>query len=82
MKTEEEAKLYEQESHGVGEVGSPACGDMMKIWIKVDSKTDRLQECKWQTFGCASAIASTSMMSLMVTENKGCLLYTSPSPRD
>ncbi len=71
LKTEEEAKLYEKESHGVGEVGSPACGDMMKIWVKVDSKTDRLQECKWQTFGCASAIASTSMMSLMVTENKG-----------
>jgi NifU-like protein len=44
---------------GIGVVGSPACGDMMVVWIKVD------------TFGCASAIASTSMMSIMATENGG-----------
>jgi len=71
LKTEAEASAFEKEAHSVGEVGSPACGDMMKIWIKVDSKTDKLTDCKWQTFGCASAIASTSMMSLMVTENDG-----------
>ncbi len=45
------------------------CGDMMKMWIKV--KDDRIQECKWQTFGCGSAIASTSMLSVMITENGG-----------
>jgi len=56
---------------GLGMVGSPACGDMMKIWIKVDKKEDRLQEMKWQTFGCGSAIAATSMLSVMVTENGG-----------
>jgi nitrogen fixation NifU-like protein/NifU-like protein len=56
---------------GVGYVGSPACGDMMKLWIKVDRTTEKIQECKWQTFGCASAIASTSMLSVMVTENGG-----------
>lgn len=56
---------------GVGYVGSPACGDMMKMWIKVDPKTERIKECKWQTFGCASAIASTSMLSVMVSENGG-----------
>ena len=56
---------------GVGVVGSPACGDMMAVWIKVDQKTERITECKWRTFGCASAIASTSMMSVMVTENGG-----------
>ena len=55
----------------MGMVGSPACGDMMKLWIKVDSKTEQIKECKWQTFGCASAIASTSMLSVMVTENGG-----------
>lgn len=56
---------------GYGQVGSPACGDMMKLWIKV--KNDRIVDCKWQTFGCASAIASTSMMSVMVAENEGML---------
>ena len=58
----------------VGMVGSPACGDMMKIFINVED--DKLKDCKWQTFGCASAIASTSMMSVMVTENDGMTLDT------
>lgn len=56
---------------GIGMVGSPACGDMMKIWIKIDPKTERIKDMKWQTFGCGSAIASTSMMSVMLTENGG-----------
>jgi NifU-like protein involved in Fe-S cluster formation len=59
------------EADGVGVVGSPACGDMMAVWIKVDKKTGHITECKWRTFGCASAIASTSMMSVMVTEGEG-----------
>ncbi len=59
---------------GVGVVGSPACGDMMAVWIKVNKKTGRIIECKWRTFGCASAIASTSMMSVMATENGGMTL--------
>lgn len=57
--------------NGVGMVGSPACGDMMKFWIQVDPKTEKIKLCKWRTFGCASAIASTSMLSVMVTENGG-----------
>ncbi len=56
---------------GVGRVGSPACGDEMVVWIKVDAKEDKIKECRWQTFGCASAIAATSMLSVMVTENGG-----------
>lgn len=66
--------LVDEESYqadGVGLVGSPACGDMMAVWIKVDPKTQRIKECWWRTFGCASAIASTSMMSVMATENGG-----------
>lgn len=59
---------------GVGVVGSPACGDMMAVWIKIDSKTKCIRECKWRTFGCASAIASTSMMSVMATEKGGMTL--------
>lgn len=56
---------------GVGVVGSPACGDVMAVWIKVDKDKERITECFWRTFGCASAIASTSMMSVMATENGG-----------
>lgn len=58
-------------SDGMGRVGSPACGDEMVIWIKVDPKTQKITDCKWQTFGCGSAIASTSMLSEMVLENGG-----------
>ena len=56
---------------GVGEVGSPACGDMMKFFIKVNKEEDRIVDIKWQTFGCGSAIGSTSMLSVMVSENGG-----------
>ncbi len=62
------------EADGIGIVGSPACGDMMVVWIRVDEKEQKIKECKWRTFGCASAIASTSMMSVMATENGGMLL--------
>jgi NifU-like protein involved in Fe-S cluster formation len=61
----------EYQSDGVGIVGSPACGDMMVVWIKLNPATKHITECKWRTFGCASAIASTSMMSVMATENGG-----------
>ncbi|MFH0803817.1 MAG: iron-sulfur cluster assembly scaffold protein [Candidatus Tagabacteria bacterium] len=54
-----------------GKVGNPACGDVMKMWLKVDPKTKRVKKLKWRTFGCASAIASTSMFSQMVTEKGG-----------
>jgi len=48
---------------GEGMVGSMACGDQMRVGITV--KDDRIETLKWQTYGCASAIASTSMMSEM-----------------
>jgi nitrogen fixation NifU-like protein len=69
LTTQEEADNYKAD--GVGVVGSPACGDVMKMWIQVDKDRDVISACKWQTFGCASAIASTSMLSVMVTENDG-----------
>jgi NifU-like protein involved in Fe-S cluster formation len=68
---EAEAQEYAKTADGIGMVGSPACGDAMKMWIKVDKQTDTIKELKWQTFGCASAIASTSVLSIMVTENGG-----------
>lgn len=54
-----------------GMVGSPACGDMMTMWMKVDPATERITDLKWKTFGCGSAIAATSMYSVMLTENGG-----------
>ena len=62
------------EADAIGIVGSPACGDMMAVWINVDKDSNRITECRWRTFGCASAIASTSMMSVMVTEKGGMTL--------
>lgn len=61
---------------GCGVAGSPLCGDMMVVWIKVDKDTNKITECKWRTFGCASAIASTSMMSVMAVENGGMTIAT------
>lgn len=58
----------------MGMVGSPACGDAMRVWIVVDPATEKITDMKWKTFGCGSAIASTSMLSVMVTENGGLTL--------
>ena len=61
----------EADYSAVGMVGSPACGDMMKMWLKIEPITEQVKEMKWRTFGCGSAIAATSMFSVMVTENNG-----------
>ena len=53
----------EFEADGIGEVGSLACGDQMRVGIKV--RDGRITDLRWLTYGCASAIASTSMMSEM-----------------
>ena len=65
----EDPKDAEYDAEGV--VGSPACGDVMRIWLNVDPKEDKITTLKWRTFGCASAIAATSMLSVMITENGG-----------
>lgn len=56
------------EPDGVGEVGNPACGDVMRMFIKVDN--GRISEIKYQTFGCAAAIACSSAASEMVMGQK------------
>ena len=50
-----------EEADGVGEVGNPVCGDMMKFTIKV--KDGRLEDVKFLTFGCGAAIAVSSMVA-------------------
>jgi len=71
LMNDSEGEEYSKNADGIGMVGSPACGDAMKIWIKVDKKNDKITECKFQTFGCASAISSTSMLTVMASENGG-----------
>ena len=63
-----------EEYNAIGKVGSPACGDELRVWMNVDPQSERIQEFRWKTFGCGSAIASTSMASVMVTENGGMTL--------
>jgi nitrogen fixation NifU-like protein len=51
------------DADGIGEVGNPACGDIMAFYIKV--KDNRLEDVKFKTFGCGAAIAVSSMVSEM-----------------
>ena len=46
---------------GTGMVGAPACGDVMKLQIKVDDETGVITDAKFKTYGCGSAIASSSL---------------------
>jgi nitrogen fixation NifU-like protein len=46
---------------GVGLVGAPECGDVMQLAIKVDPQTGKIEDAKFKTFGCGSAIASSSL---------------------
>lgn len=50
-----------EDADGVGEVGNPLCGDMMTIYLKIED--DRIADIKFQTFGCGSAIAVSSMLT-------------------
>jgi len=51
---------------GTGMVGAPACGDVMKLQIKVDDKTGIITDARFKTYGCGSAIASSSLVTELV----------------
>ena len=53
-----------EDADGVGEVGNARCGDIMKVYLKIDRGI--IVDCKFETFGCASAIASSSMATELI----------------
>ena len=53
-----------EDADGVGEVGNAKCGDIMKIYLKI--KDDKIEDVKFETFGCGSAIASSSMATELI----------------
>ena len=53
-----------EDADGVGEVGNAKCGDIMKIYLKIEN--DVIEDVKFETFGCGSAIASSSMATEMI----------------
>lgn len=52
------------DANGIGEVGNPTCGDIMKMYIKVEN--GRIADIRFKTFGCGAAIATSSMVTEMV----------------
>ena len=53
-----------ENADGVGEVGNAKCGDIMKIYLKIDN--DIITDVKFETFGCVSAIASSCMATYLI----------------
>ena len=52
-----------EDTDAIGEVGNPKCGDVMKIYLKINPQSEVIEDIKFETFGCAAAIATSSMVT-------------------
>jgi nitrogen fixation NifU-like protein len=59
-----------KDADAVGEVGAAACGDIMKISLKIDPETQIVTDARFKTFGCGSAIAASSMATELIKGRK------------
>lgn len=55
-----------EEASGVGTVGNAKCGDIMRIYLDIDDENHIIKDCKFKTFGCGAAVATSSMATEMV----------------
>ncbi|HIQ92591.1 MAG TPA: Fe-S cluster assembly scaffold protein NifU [Candidatus Copromonas avistercoris] len=55
-----------EDASGVGTVGNAKCGDIMRIYLDIDDKTHVIRDCKFKTFGCGAAVATSSMATELV----------------
>ena len=55
-----------EDANAVGLVGNPKCGDIMKIYMKINDDTKEIEDVKFKTFGCGAAVATSSMATEMV----------------
>lgn len=55
-----------EDANAVGQVGNPQCGDIMKIYMKINDDTHIIEDVKFKTFGCGAAIATSSMATELV----------------
>ena len=55
-----------ENASGVGTVGNAKCGDIMRIYLDIDDATHMIRDCKFKTFGCGAAVATSSMATEMV----------------
>ena len=61
-----------ENASGVGTVGNAKCGDIMRMYLEIDEDTKIIKECKFKTFGCGAAVATSSMATELV---KGKTIY-------
>lgn len=55
-----------EDANAVGQVGNPKCGDIMKLYMKINDETKVIEDVKFKTFGCGAAIATSSMATELV----------------
>lgn len=55
-----------EDASGVGTVGNAKCGDIMRIYLDIDEETKVIKDCKFKTFGCGAAVATSSMATELV----------------